>query len=150
MPFAISSPAFANDQAIPPAYTCDGTNLSPPLAWHDAPPGTRSFVLVLEDPDAPSGPFYHWGVYDIPADRTTLPAGAPLGRQSVAINDFRRPGYGGPCPPKADAAHHYHFRLAALSRAHLALARDADIVSLWRAAQPYIIASVELIGAYAR
>lgn len=150
MPFAISSPAFANDQAIPSAYTCDGTGISPPLAWHDAPPGTQSFVLIVEDPDAPSGTFYHWGVYDIARDRTALAAGAQLGRQGVTINDFRKPGYGAPCPPKGDAAHHYHFRLAALSRANLKLARDADIVTLWRAAQPYIIASVELIGTYSR
>lgn len=150
MPFAVSSPAFANGQAIPPAFTCDGTNISPPLAWHDAPPGTRSFVLVVEDPDAPSGTFYHWGIHDIPAAQMALAAGAPLGRQSLAINDFGEARYGGPCPPPGDPPHHYHFRLAALSRATLPLARNADIVALWRAAEPYIIARVEMIGTYSR
>lgn len=150
MPFAISSPAFDSGQPIPAVYTCDGSDISPPLVWRDPPPGTRSFVLVVEDPDAPGGVFRHWGVYAIPATQTTLPPGAQLGRQHVVVNDFDRPGYGGPCPPQRGGVHHYRFRLAALDRETLTVAPNADVAALWRAASPYVIAKVELVGTYSR
>lgn len=130
MPFAISSPIFDNGQAIPPAYTCDGTDISPPLAWRDPPLGTQGFVLIVADPDALGGTFHHWGVYDIPASQAALTAGVPLGRQEVVINDFRQPGYGGPCPPKGNGVHHYHFRLAALNQPRLNLPPNADVAAL--------------------
>jgi phosphatidylethanolamine-binding protein (PEBP) family uncharacterized protein len=80
--FVLSSPAFSNGQAIPAKYTCDGENLSPPLQWSGAPAGTRSFVLIIEDPDAPSGVFRHWMVYNLPPEVTALPEG--IGRQASA------------------------------------------------------------------
>jgi len=150
MPFAISSPAFDDGQAIPPAYTCDGTDISPPLVWHDAPSGTRSFILVVEDPDAPGGTFHHWGAYGIPANQTSLTPGVQLGRQDVVINDFHQAGYRGPCPPSGGGLHHYHFRLAAISRTTLTIAANADVAALWQAAEPYIIGQVDLVGTYSR
>lgn len=150
MPFAISSPAFDNGQPIPAAYTCNGENISPPLAWRDPPPATKSFVLVIEDPDAPGGVFRHWGVYNIPADRKALPRNAKLDGLGRAINDFGRPGYDGPCAAPGHGVHHYHFHLAALDRAALDLERNASVARLWQAAQPYVIAEAELIGTFSR
>src|SRR5579884_994622 len=100
----VRSTAFQNDSAIPQRYTCQGENISPALAWSDAPKGTKSFALVVEDPDAPSGTFIHWVVYDLPAGAQQLRENVSKtddlsggGRQGR--NDFRRVGYGGPCPP---------------------------------------------------
>lgn len=148
MPFALTSPAFASGAPIPAVYSCAGENVSPPLAWHDAPPGTKSFVLIVEDPDAPSGTFRHWGVYDIPASATALPRGASAQLASVH-NDFGRTGYDGPCPPPGPA-HHYHFRLAALGSASPGFPAGADVAGLWRAAQPYVLGEAELTGTFAR
>jgi Raf kinase inhibitor-like YbhB/YbcL family protein len=150
MPFAISSSAFADGQPIPAAYTCDGENISPPLAWNGTPAATKSFVLVIEDPDAPGGVFRHWGVYDIPADRNALPRGATLDGLGRTVNDFGRVGYDGPCPPPGHGVHHYHFHLAALDRAALSLEPNASVAKLWQAAQPYVIAEADLIGTYSR
>jgi len=148
MPFALASPAFESGQPIPAIFTCAGTNVSPPLAWQDAPPGTESFVIIIEDPDAPAGTFRHWGVYDIPAGVASLPQGAAARLESVR-NDFGRTGYDGPCPPPG-APHHYHFRIAALNRASLAVDGTADIAALWRDAAPYAIGEAELIGTFRR
>jgi Raf kinase inhibitor-like YbhB/YbcL family protein len=150
MPFALSSPAFDAGQPIPVEFTCMGENVSPPLVWRDAPEGAKSFVLVIEDPDAPGGVFRHWGLYDIPASQTGLARGATPRAAKTAINDFGRKAYDGPCPPPGHGTHHYHFRLAALDRAQLDLAANAKVAALWRAAQPYVIASVELTGSFAR
>jgi len=148
VPFALASPAFESGQPIPALFSCAGENVSPPLAWQGAPPGTASFVLIVEDPDAPAGTFRHWGVYDIPAGVTSLPQGAAARLKSVR-NDFGRSGYDGPCPPPG-AAHHYHFRIVALGRAELPLAGAADVASLWRAAAPYALGEAELIGTFRR
>jgi len=150
MPFALASPAFDNGQPIPATYSCDGTNISPPLAWRDAPSGTQSFILILDDPDAPGGVFRHWGVYNISAGQTALPGGAKLNGLGRAINDFGRTGYDGPCPPPGHGLHHYHFRLAALDRATLDLGANVGVAALWRAAQPYVIGEAELLGTYSR
>lgn len=149
MPFALSSTAFANNHPIPAIYSCEGENISPPLAWHDAPSYTQSFVLIVEDPDAPGGVFRHWGVYDLPGGKTELPRGAKLPNAKQAVNDFNHAHYDGPCPPPG-GAHHYHFRLAALNRAMLTLPPHAKVAALWQAAQPYIIAETELVGTFKR
>ena len=95
---SLTSDAFRDRQRIPVQYTCDGADQTPLLHWGEPPPGTKSFALVIDDPDAPSGTFRHWGVYDIPGSARAIDAGHPLGRE--AQNDFGKPGYGGPCPPK--------------------------------------------------
>ena len=99
----LRSSGFRNGTTIPRRFTCDGEDASPPLEWSGAPAGTRSFVLLCDDPDAPVGTWHHWAVYDIPADQTGLTEGVARGAAGKsfkqAINDFRKPGYGGPCPP---------------------------------------------------
>ena len=113
MPFAVSSPAFSNGAEIPRRHTCDGENRSPVLVWRDTPTGTRSFVLIVDDPDAPSGTFTHWVLFDIPAGLTELSeAATSVGRSGR--NDFGKDGYGGPCPPKGHGPHRYFFKLSAL------------------------------------
>ncbi|MCS6879253.1 MAG: YbhB/YbcL family Raf kinase inhibitor-like protein [Geminicoccaceae bacterium] len=150
----LASPAFAAGGRIPERYTCDGADLSPPLSWSGAPVSTRSFVLVCEDPDAPAGTWYHWAVFDIPADQTSLPEGLAktekVGRLRQAINDFRKPGYGGPCPPRGHGTHHYRFRLLALSVGSLPLGPRPGCREVLSAAEPHILAGTELVGTYSR
>lgn len=116
--FALTSAAFAPEGPVPREHTCDGEDGSPPLAWRGAPAGTKAFALVVDDPDAPAGTWVHWVYYDLPATLTSLPARVPRddvptagGRQGR--NDFRRGGYGGPCPPPGKP-HRYQFTLYAL------------------------------------
>jgi Raf kinase inhibitor-like YbhB/YbcL family protein len=148
------SPAFPPGGNIPAEYTCDGSDISPPLSWSGAPAGTQSFVLVVEDPDAPGGTFRHWAAFDIPATAMGLPAGYGPSRPAAgfheARNDFGKRGYGGPCPPPGAGVHHYHFRLFALSRPRLDLAPSATALGVVQAARPYAIASTELVGTYRR
>ena len=105
----LNSTAFADGSAIPRRFTCDGEDLSPSLNWSDAPTGTRSFALLCDDPDAPAGTWHHWAAYDIPATLTMLALGAATDAEKLgfkqAINDFQRPGYGGPCPPRGHGLH---------------------------------------------
>ncbi|HLE13710.1 MAG TPA: YbhB/YbcL family Raf kinase inhibitor-like protein, partial [Anaerolineales bacterium] len=109
MSIHVTSTAFNEGENIPKEYSCDGENLSPPLAWSDVPQGTQSLVLIVDDPDAPSGTFVHWVVYDLPADLASLPEGASgIGREGV--NGFRKSGFGGPCPPRG-STHRYFFKL---------------------------------------
>jgi Raf kinase inhibitor-like YbhB/YbcL family protein len=154
MPLLLSSPAFPPGGAIPSEYTCDGADLSPPLVWSGVPAGTKSFVVVIANPDAPSGIFYHWAIYDIPAGARGLPAGYGPGRPAAGLgearNDFGMPGYGGPCPPRGGGVHHYHVRLIAISRPRLDLGPAATALDVEKAAAPYTIASTELVGTYRR
>lgn len=154
MPLLLESPAFGQGEVIPGKYTCDGENLSPPLAWSGVPAETRGLLLVCDDPDAPGGIFHHWAAYDIPADWTGLKGG--YGPESLepgfrqAVNDFGKPGYGGPCPPSGDRPHHYHFRLSALSEAALPVESSATCTEIIAAARPYVLAFIELVGIYGR
>jgi Raf kinase inhibitor-like YbhB/YbcL family protein len=118
MAFALRSTAFEAGATIPKTHTCDGRDASPPLRWDQPPPGTRSFALVCEDPDAPAGTWVHWLIYGIPEKTRQLPGGLPgqgslLDGSAQGKNDFGRLGYGGPCPPRG-RAHRYFFRLCAL------------------------------------
>ena len=153
MPLTITSPAFKHGEVIPTRHTRDGDNLSPPLEWRDAPPETKSFVLIVEDPDAPSGTFRHWAMYNIPASETGLPEGASgQGRSGVGegVNGFRNTRYDGPQPPKGYGPHHYHFRLAALDAERLDMPASAKAEDIWAKAQPHIIAEAEMVGVYER
>jgi Raf kinase inhibitor-like YbhB/YbcL family protein len=113
----LTSPAFAPGAAIPPRFTCDGEDVSPPLRWSGVPAESRSLALLLEDPDAPGGTFVHWTLFAL-APRSTglregeVPAGAREGE-----NSFGDSGYGGPCPPEDDPPHRYQFSLYALRSA---------------------------------
>jgi len=148
----LTSSAFPPDGRMPIRLTCDGADVSPPLAWFDPPAGTRSFALVCIDPDAPGGAFHHWAIYDIPPTTQALTEHWPPARTAPpqAINDFRRTGYGGPCPPRGDAPHHYHFRLYALDVAQLGVGARAHCRDIDAAARPHAIATAELIGLYGR
>lgn len=150
MPFEISSPAIPALGSIPGRYTGDGENLSPPLAWSAPPPGTKSFVLAIEDTDAPGGSFWHWGAYNIPADRRALGEGAAADGLTMTVNDFGRAGYGGPKPPRGDGPHRYHIRLAALAVETLALSPSTRVKEMWRAAQAHALAETELVATYER
>jgi Raf kinase inhibitor-like YbhB/YbcL family protein len=153
MSFRLTSTVFEESGEMPSRYTCEGANVSPPLEWSGAPEGTRSFLLVMEDPDAPGGVFRHWGVYGIAADRTLLPEGVghgvktePLGH---GINDYGHPRYDGPCPPETDSAHRYIFRLAALDIDAPVSVPKEPVADLLERARPHIIGEAVLVGTYA-
>jgi Raf kinase inhibitor-like YbhB/YbcL family protein len=144
----LTSTAFQDGQSIPPQFTCDGPGRSPPLTWGEPPAGTKSFALIVDDPDAPSGLFRHWGAYDIPASARSMSAGQPVGAQ--AVNGFGKAGYGGPCPPKGHGAHHYHFKLFALEVDKLDVGANARVADVENAARKHAIAQAELVGTYER
>jgi Raf kinase inhibitor-like YbhB/YbcL family protein len=144
----LTSDAFANGQSIPTQYTCDGADQTPALAWGEPPSGTKSFALVIDDPDAPSGTFRHWGVFDIPASARSIGGGEKVGTE--VSNDFGKPGYGGPCPPKGHGPHHYHFKLFALDVGRLDVSPNAKVVDIEKATTKHAIAQGELIGTYER
>lgn len=150
----LTSGGFSDGDAIPRRFTCEGEDLSPPLQWRDAPAGTRSFILLCDDPDAPAGTWHHWAVYDIPADCAAIPEGAGRhgGREAFkqAANDFGRRGYGGPCPPRGHGPHRYHFRLLALSTDHLAVRKDPSCRDVEREARKHLVAEAILVGSYQR
>ena len=154
MPLMLLSPAIPPGGEIPTQYTCDGADISPPLSWSGVPAGTQSLVLGVEDPDAPSGVFRHWTVFDIPPASRGLDAGYSANRPIAALhearNDFGKTGYSGPCPPRGGGIHHYHFRLLAISRPTLDLKTPAAALDVLRAAQPYVIQQTELVGTYHR
>jgi Raf kinase inhibitor-like YbhB/YbcL family protein len=118
VPIQITSPAFNPGEPIPTKYTCDGEDVSPPLRWIGMPQTTQSIAIIVEDPDAPSGTFVHWVIYDIPGSATELPEGLPKTESlpsgvKQGVNDFKKLGYGGPCPPQG-SAHRYDFHIYAL------------------------------------
>ncbi|MBV9528707.1 YbhB/YbcL family Raf kinase inhibitor-like protein [Sphingomonas sp.] len=144
----LASDAFKDGQPIPQVYSCDGANHSPALSWGEPPAGTKSFALVIDDPDAPKGTFRHWGVYDIPASARGIAAGEHVGTE--VNNDKDAPGYTGPCPPKGNGIHHYHFKLFALGVDKLGLKPDAKVIDVENAASAQAISQGELIGTYDR
>lgn len=144
----ITSSAFQNGQAIPAQFTCDGGDQTPALSWGEPPAGTKSFALLIDDPDAPGGTFRHWGVYDIPATARSIGGGQQVGTE--VSNDFGKPGYGGPCPPKGHGPHHYHFKLFALDVDRLNLGSNPKVVEVENQASKHAIAQGELIGTYER
>jgi Raf kinase inhibitor-like YbhB/YbcL family protein len=148
MSFILTSPAFADGAALPIRFTGDGMNVSPPLAWSGAPDGTRSYVLVIDDPDAPAGNFEHWGVANLTGTLLEEGAGAE-DTPDQARNGFGNLHYDGPAPPKQHGVHHYHFRLAALSIPRLEIG-IIGVGELWQLAQEHMLAETELIGTYER
>jgi Raf kinase inhibitor-like YbhB/YbcL family protein len=144
----LTSNAFQNGQPIPMQFTCDGADQTPTLRWSDPPAGTKSFALVIDDPDAPSGTFRHWGVFDIPASARSIGGGQRIGTE--VTNDFGKPGYGGPCPPKGHGPHHYHFKLFALDVDKLGVPANAKVADVENAARQHAIAEGELVGTYER
>ena len=150
--FSISSPAFTDGGNIPSKFTCDAgtTNPSPALSWKDAPANTKSFVLIVHDPDAPlAGGFTHWVLFDIPATTMQLPEAFQAGSVGVSGNSgFRRQGYGGPCPPSG--SHHYHFMLSALDVPTLGLQPGATKADVEKAMEGHVVGKTETVGLYQR
>ena len=150
---SLTSAAFAPGSAIPVDYTCSGSDKSPPLAWRDAPAATKSFALVVDDPDAPGGTFVHWAVYNLPATATALIEGVPSaanipGGGTNGVNNFGHVGYNGPCPPPGKV-HHYRFHLYALDTT-LKLGESADASAVQAAIKGHVLASGELTGTFSR
>lgn len=153
MALEIKSSAFENGGSIPAKYTCKGEDISPPLAFSGVPTGAKSIALICDDPDAPMGTWVHWVIYNIPPDaagleeamskENRLPNGALQG-----MTDFRRIGYGGPCPPPG-GPHRYYFKLYALD-AVLGLKPGATKKALLGAMEGHIIAEAELMGKFKR
>jgi len=153
MSFALKTTAFAAGGGIPKKHTCDGADVSPALSWNDAPAGTQSFALIADDPDAPVGTWTHWIIWNIPAKATALAEGVPKEGESVdgarqGKNDFKRVGYGGPCPPPGKP-HRYFFKLYALG-AKLDLKAEASKSELERAMKGHVLSQTELMGTYGR
>ncbi|HYG88412.1 MAG TPA: YbhB/YbcL family Raf kinase inhibitor-like protein [Azospirillum sp.] len=152
MPFVLNSQAFPDGGPIPPKYTADGENVSPPLEWNDPPPGTRSYALIVDDPDAPRGVFKHWAIYNIDGNRDRLPEGVTAGAKVESlgrgVNDFGHPRYDGPDPPKGHGTHHYHFHLMALDVERLDLPPKAKVDEVRAAAKPHVLGEAELVGTY--
>jgi hypothetical protein len=154
MTLSLTSSAFAANGEIPKQFTCEGRDQAPPLAWSGAPAGTRSFALIVDDPDAPDPKapkttWVHWVMYDIPASATSLPKAAdtkslPAGTRE-GVNDWKRTGYGGPCPPVG--RHRYFHKLYALDAALGDLNRPSK-AALERAMEGHILAKAELVGTY--
>jgi Raf kinase inhibitor-like YbhB/YbcL family protein len=145
--FRVFSGAFAEGSAIPRLHTCEGADVSPSLEWSDPPTGTRSFALLVEDPDAPRGTWTHWLLWDIPFAARTLAQGARVG--AAGVNDFGRTGYGGPCPPPGNA-HRYYFRLYALKVERLGLAESARRAEFDRALAGKILGEAVCMGRFGR
>lgn len=149
MAFRLESPAFGADQPIPRQYTGEGRDVSPPLAWNGAPPGTRELALIVDDPDAPrEKPWVHWVLYKVPATARSVAEGGNAGALE-GQNDFGRPGWGGPMPPPGHGVHHYHFKLYALDQP-LEIEPGATVDQLLAAMQGHAIDQAELVGTYER
>jgi Raf kinase inhibitor-like YbhB/YbcL family protein len=145
--FSLTSTAFEHGGAIARRHTCDGDDVSPPLAWSDPPAGTRSLALVVDDPDAPGGTFTHWLAWGIDPNAGSLGEGEP--GPADGRNDFGSTGYRGPCPPRGGGRHRYSFRLFALG-SPLDLPPGADKRDVGDALEGAKLAVAELVGTYER
>lgn len=152
MEINIKSAAFVPGGKIPWKYTCDGMDISPPLTWTSSPEGTKAFALICDDPDAPMGTWVHWVLFNLPANNTELHENVPPEREleggaKQGMNDFRKIGYGGPCPP--GGTHRYFFKLYALD-VEINLEAGATKEELLKAMEGHILAEGQLMGRYER
>ncbi len=155
MAFTLTSPSFSAGSTIPSRHTCDDADASPALQWTEPPAGTRSLALIVDDPDAPVGTWVHWVLFDLPPTQRSLSEGIrpdrvlgdPKGSRQ-GTNDFRRIGWGGPCPPPG-TPHRYVFKLYALD-GPLGLEPGASKAEVERAMKGHVLGQAELIGKYAR
>lgn len=151
----LTSPAFVDGGLIPVQHTCDGEDVSPALAWSGVPAGTKSFALICDDPDAPGKPWVHWVAYCIPGETHSLPEGLPTlktlrqhGSMEQGVNDFKRIGYGGPCPPPGKP-HRYYFKLFALNTPP-EVGPGATKAEVERAMAGKVVDQAQLMGTYQR
>lgn len=151
MAFALESSALNEGGTIPTRYTCEGADVSPEIHWQDTPDSTQSYVLIVDDPDAPGGIFTHWVLFNVPAERTTLPEALEPDTTGVSgQNDFGRAGYGGPCPPQGHGPHRYFFTLYALNIPNLNLSAGATRSHVEQAMQGHVIGQAQIMGRYER
>lgn len=143
----LSSPAFANNSNIPQKYTCDGDDVNPPLQINKVPEGTKSLVLIVDDPDAPLGTWDHWLVWNISPSVSLIEEDSIPGGAIEGTNDFGKQPYGGPCPPSG--THHYHFKLYALDKT-LNMPASARKEELEKAMEEHVLDWTELVGLYQR
>ena len=152
MAITITSSAFTEGGMIPRQYTCDGEDISPPLAWTGVPEGTKSIALICDDPDAPVGTWVHWVLFNIPPSTKDLPASVPP-KETLdngakhGTNDFRKLSYGGPCPP--GGTHRYYFKLYALD-AEIPSEAGITKAQLLKEMEGHILAEGQLLGRYKR
>ena len=152
MEIKITSSVFDEGGMIPSKYTCQGEDVSPPLAWTSVPGGTKTLALICDDPDAPMGTWVHWVLFNLPANITDLPESVPPKKilengAKQGTNDFRKIGYGGPCPP--GGTHRYFFKLYALDT-ELNLEPGITKAQLLKAMEGHILAQGQLMGKYRR
>jgi Raf kinase inhibitor-like YbhB/YbcL family protein len=147
MSIQIRSTAFSEGDTIPRIYTCDDQNVSPPLGWTGVPTGTVSLALIMDDPDAPSGTWVHWVLYNLPAETSNLEQGK-TGLGTDGKNDFSKLGYGGPCPPRG-SNHRYYVKVYALD-IMLDLRAGATKAEVESAMRGHILAQGQLMGRYGR
>jgi len=150
MAFKLFSNAFPEGGWIPSLHSCQGADLSPSLEWSGGPPETLSYALIVEDPDAPSGVWCHWLLYDLGAKLQGLAQGYKPGTLGVSgTNDFGKLGYGGPCPPKG-GPHRYFFKLHALDVHTLGLPAGVKRADLLKAVQGHVLAETQYMGRFER
>lgn len=152
MTIKVTSSAFEEGSMIPHKYTCDGSDVSPPLAWKGIPEGAKTLVLICDDPDAPMGTWVHWVLFNLPASVEYLPESVPPDHElkngaKQGRNDFRKIGYGGPCPPRG--THRYYFKLYALDTS-LHLEAGASKADALRVMEGHVLAQGQLMGRYER
>lgn len=148
----VSSPAFANHQAIPSKHTGEGEDVSPALAWQDAPEGTQGFAVICHDPDAPlvkegSYGFVHWVLYNLPGDIQELTEKTAMG--TAGMNDLGNNGYGGPMPPEGHGTHFYYFWVLALDH-QTSLPEGLTLAELLKEVEPHLLGMNRLVGTYQR
>jgi len=153
MSLQITSTAFSEGQPIPAKYSCEGSDISPPLQWTNTPANTKSFALIADDPDAPMGTWVHWVLYDLPANTTGLPEDVAKTQvisngAKQGLNTWPRLGYGGPCPPPGKP-HRYFFKIYALD-AMLGLKPGQTKKELLKAMEGHVLAEGQLMGTYQR
>jgi Raf kinase inhibitor-like YbhB/YbcL family protein len=153
MNLQITSTAFSEGQPVPAKYSCEGSDISPPLAWTNAPANTKSFALIADDPDAPMGTWVHWVLYDLPPSTNALPEDVAktqyiAGNAKQGLNSWPRLGYGGPCPPPGKP-HRYFFKLYALDRM-LDLKPGLTKKDVEAAMEGHVLAEGQLMGTYQR
>ncbi len=144
---SLSSPAFRNGELIPSKFTCDGEDTNPALVIGNVPPEAKSLALIMDDPDAPSGMWVHWVVWNIDPKTTEIGEDSVPGGAKLGMNDFRKSPYGGPCPPSG--THRYFFKLYALDT-KLELGTGTNKAALEKAMKGHILAQGELMGKYKR
>ena len=148
----LTSTAFKEGEAIPRGYTCDGANVSPPLEWTGVPKSAKTIAIIADDPDAPSGDWVHWVLFNLPAEGLGLIENTPAtetltGGGAQGKNDFGKIGYGGPCPPSG--THRYFFKFYALD-GELSLPAGATKAEIEQAMQGHIVGQAQLMGTYHR